>query len=177
MIIHISNISIQRFTAEHTDPLYELINQPEVRKGMSNSAAIPYEKHLQWVKENLLEGNRVHLFMLADQCYGLGAVLLKNIDDKSGEIGIMVSKNVAARMNSLTGKLLTGILFYAFQQLDLQYVHMRILPHNKSSIATAQKIGAEFQSEDETYQNFRLEKSKHDSYPFNQSLIQRYHPY
>jgi RimJ/RimL family protein N-acetyltransferase len=176
MIIHVGNISMQRFLPEHTGMLYKLINNPEVRKGMSNSAEIPYASHLLWVKKNLLEGDRVHLFVVADENHGQGVALIKNISGKSGELGIMVGDITAARKTLLTSKLLTGILYYAFDQLNLQYINICILPGNINSLVTAKKIGAEFQGQDETYQYFLLEKSKYGGLSLNRALIGRYQP-
>jgi RimJ/RimL family protein N-acetyltransferase len=176
MIIRVGNISLQRFQPEHTDVLYELINRPEVRKGMKNSAEIPYESHLFWVKENLIEGNNVHLFVVINEGRGLGAALIKNITYDSGELGIMVRDIISSRKMLLTSKLLTGILYYAFHKMNFQYLNIRILPDNIDSINTANKIGADFQSQDETYQHFVLMKTKYESFPLNKLLLKRYIP-
>src|SRR5476651_2295773 len=136
MTIHVGDISMQRFRPEHTDALYQLINKPDVRKGMSNSTGISYESHVSWVKANLLETDRVHLFVVTDDDQALGVALIKNIEGNTGEIGIMVGDILEARETLLTGKLLTGILYYFFHQLDLQCLTMSILPDNVNSLAT-----------------------------------------
>jgi len=176
MTIHIGNTTIERFAPEHTDLLYRLINSPEVRRGMSNSAEIPYESHLKWVNANLLESENVHLFIAANEEQGQGVVLLKNITEDSGELGIMVGDIVGCRRTQLTGKLVTGILYYAFHQLNFQTLNLRILPGNTNSLTVAKKIGAEFLGEDELYQHFSLSKSTYESYPLNQMLVKRYQP-
>ena len=54
---------------------------------------------------------------------------------------------------------------------------MCILPENANSLATAKKIGADFQGQGEIYQHFLLEKSKYESFSLNNSLLVRYKPY
>jgi RimJ/RimL family protein N-acetyltransferase len=176
MIIRAGNISMQRFLPEHTGMLYRLINNPDVRKGMRNSAEIPYKSHLLWVKKNLLEGD-VHLFVVMDEYHGEGVALIKNISGDSGELGVMVADISSARKTLLTSKLLTGILYYFFYKLNLQFLNISILPGNINSLVTAEKIGAEFQGQDETYRYFLLEKAKYESFPLNRSLISRYQPF
>jgi RimJ/RimL family protein N-acetyltransferase len=176
MIIRVGNISLQRFLPEHTGMLYDLINRPEVRKGMRNNSEIPHASHLLWVKENLIETKNVHLFLAANEDKALGAALIKNITGNSGELGVMVGDIISAREMLLTSKLLTGILYYAFHKIDLQCLEIRILPGNINSLTTAHKIGAEFQGQDDTYQHFLLKKTDYEMFPLNQSLIKRYQP-
>jgi RimJ/RimL family protein N-acetyltransferase len=177
MIIRVGNISLRRFLPEHTDLLYDLINRPEVRKGMSNSAEIPYESHVSWVKENLIDGNNVHLFLVTDDGRGLGAALIKNITRDSAELGIIVGDSIAAGRMLLTSKLLAGILHYSFHEMKFLYLNIQIIPANRKSIAAANKIGADFQGQDETYQHFLLEKTKYETYPLNKLLLERYQPF
>ncbi len=176
MIIRVGNSIIERFLPEHTDLLYRLINSPEVRKGMSNSAVIAYENHVSWVNEHLLETENVHLFVANHEEQGKGVVLLKNINGNSGELGIMVGDIVGCRRTQLTGKLVTGILYYAFHTLNFETLNLRILPGNINSLTVAKKIGAEFLYEDETYRHFSLSKSKYETFPLNQMLLKRYQP-
>jgi len=176
MIIRISNISIQRFLPEHTDILHRLISHPNVRQGMSNSAEIPYANHLKWVKENLLEGENTHLFVTIHKDHGQGVVLIKNISSESGELGIMVNDIPAARKTLLISKLLTGILYYAFSVLNLRNLIMRIIPGNTNSLIIAKKFGADYQGQDDIYQNFLLEKYKYQSSSLHRLLIKRYQP-
>ncbi|KAA5533707.1 GNAT family N-acetyltransferase [Taibaiella lutea] len=177
MTICVGNTSLQRFLPEHTDLLYDLSNRPEVRKGMSKSAEIPYESHVSWVKENLIEGNNVHLFLVIKENQALGAALIKNITQDSAELGIIVGDSIAAERMFLTSKLLAGILFYTFYEMKLQYLNIRILLENSKSIATAKKIGAAFQVQDETYNHFLLEKTKYENFPLNKLLLKRYQPF
>lgn len=177
MIISVGNISLQRFLPEHTDLLYNLINRPEVRKGMRNSVEIPYESHLSWVKENLIDSNNVALFLAIDESRALGAALIKNIKGDSGEIGIIVADSAVAGKMFLTSKLLTGILYFAFHEMKFQHLNIRIIPENSKSIAAAKKIGAEFQGQDETYKHFLLEKTKCETFSFNKTLLNRYQPF
>ncbi len=177
MNIRVGNISMQRFLPEHTDMLYHLINNPEVRKGMKNSSRISYESHLSWVKENLLEEKYVHLFVAMDEHQNHGVALIKNMTADSGELGIMVGDIIGARKTLLTSKLVTGILYYAFHQLNFQSLNMCILPENNNSLTTAKKIGAASQGQDETYQHFLLERSQYESFALNKLLLERYQPF
>lgn len=177
MIISVGNIFLQRFLPEHTDLLFNLSNRPEIRSGMRERAKIPYESHVSWVKENLIEGNNVHLFLAIDGPVALGAALIKNITKDSGEVGIIVSDSVAAKRASLTGKLVAGISYYAFCEMKFQYLDIKIIPGNDRSIAAAKKVGAEFQGQDETYKYFLLKKQTYETFPLNKLLFSRYQPF
>jgi RimJ/RimL family protein N-acetyltransferase len=176
MSIRVGNIVLHRFKLQHADMLYSLINRHEVRMGMSNSTQIPYESHLKWVKENLIESNKVHLFMVISNDEALGVALIKNLTDDSAELGIMVADTIEAKKMLITSKLLTGILFYVFHQMHFRNLEIRILPGNENSLRTAKKIGAELQGQDETYQYFLLTKTKYKSFPLNKLLANRYKP-
>lgn len=176
MKICVGNISMERFQSNHTDMLYDLINSPEVRNGMRNNAEIPYENHLTWVKENLLESDHTHLFITVNDDKAQGVVLIKNILGDTGELGIMVSDISNSRKILLTGKLVTGILYYIFHTLNIQNLIINIIPKNINSREVAIKIGAELQSQDETYMYFLLEKSKYESSRLNTLLRKRYQP-
>jgi len=177
MIIRVGNILMRRFLPEHTDILYRLINNPEVRKGMRNSNEIPWENHLSWVQKNLLEEGDVHLFVVMDEGLGQGVALIKNISGNTGELGVMVGDIDSARKTLLTSKLLTGVLYYFFNTLNLRYLNISILHGNTNSLITAKKIGAEFQGQDDIYKYFILEASKYESLPLNRSLLRRYQPF
>ncbi|WP_406826865.1 GNAT family N-acetyltransferase [Pedobacter sp. KACC 23697] len=176
MSIRVGNIVLQRFKSQHADMLYSLINRHEVRMGMSNSDKIPYESHLNWVRENLIESSKVHLFMVISNEEALGVALIKNLTDDSAELGMMVADTIEAKKMLLTSKLLTGILFYVFHQMRFRKLDIRILPGNENSLRTAKKIGAELQGQDETYQYFLLTETKYKSYPLNKLLNTRYKP-
>ncbi|MBE5321369.1 GNAT family N-acetyltransferase [Pedobacter sp. MR2016-19] len=176
MSILVGNTVLHCFKAQHADMLYSLINRQEVRMGMSDSAKIPYESHLNWVKENLIESSKVHLFMVISNDEALGVALIKNLTNDSAELGIMVADTIDTKKMLLTSKLLTGILFYVFHKMHFQNLEIRILPGNENSLRTAKKIGAELQCQDETYQYFLLTKTKYKSYPLNKLLANRYKP-
>jgi RimJ/RimL family protein N-acetyltransferase len=176
MSIRVGNIVLQSFKSQHTDMLYSLINRHEVRMGMSNSSQIAYESHLNWVKENLIESSKVHLFMVISNGEALGVALIKNLTGDSAELGIMVADTIEAKKMLITSKLLTGILFYVFHQMRFKNLKICILPGNENSLRTAKKIGAELQGQDETYQYFLLTKTKYKSYPLNKLLNSRYKP-
>lgn len=176
MILRVGNIFMRRFLPEDTELLYHLINRPEVRKGMSKSDEITYQSHVGWIKRNLIKGNNVHLFLVTHEGQGLGVALIKNITQNSAELGIMVGNSITAQKMLLTGKLIAGILHYAFDEMKLQYLEIRIIPENSKSIATAKKIGADFQRRDDIYMYFLLEKTRYETHPFNMRLFDRYRP-
>ncbi len=176
MKIHVGNIILERFTAVHTKLLFELINTPEVRQGMRNSTPVSYESHVQWTQAHLLHSEETQLFVYEASNQANGVVLLKNITEHTAELGVMVENISNARKTQLTGKLLTAILHYGFQQLQLEEIHIKIIPENSNSIETALKIGATFQQQDETYRQYLLTKSQYQTFPLHQLLIKRYQP-
>lgn len=176
MIIRVANVLIQRFLPEHTDLLYELVNHPSVRQGMSNKTEITYADHLTWVKENLLLETDTHLFVAEHVNYGRGVVLIKNMSRDAGELGIMVDDISGARQTQFVSKLITGILFYAFEQCHLSRLDMNIVPSNQSSLNLAKKIGAHYQFADTVYQRFLLNDQTYRSSRRHQLLIARYQP-
>ncbi len=176
MKIQVGQIAITRFKPEHTDLLFQVINNPEVRKGMQHTAPISYESHLSWVKENLIDHENVHLFLVADDKECQGVVLIKNLTNDSGELGIMMADIFYSRENMLTSKMITGILYYAFQVLKISQLSMSILPDNFNSLSLAKKIGAVYIGENQTYLFLEIDKFTYYNHPLNALLFKRYKP-
>lgn len=176
MIIQVGHTFLERFKAEHTNALYKLINTEEVRQGMRNNSIIPYHSHVEWVNKHVLNNPKTHLFIAMDQDEAKGVVLIKNMENRSGELGIMVRNIQEGRSTLFTCKLVTGILHYAFNTLQFEQLTMCILPKNHNSLTIAQKIGARFQYEDDTYKHFLLTKTDYQTWPLNITLLKRYTP-
>ena len=165
-----------QFEPKHTDSLFELINLPEVRSGMQGQKPISYEGHTRWVQENLLDSKKVHLFIVIENNGPGGIILIKNIEKKTAEMGIMMGNIIQSRRTLLTARMVTGILHYAFEHLNLMQVTMNIIPQNYNSTAIARKIGAHLLKQDDVYQYYQLTREAYYRSQRNQAMIDRFQP-
>ncbi|WP_435263832.1 GNAT family N-acetyltransferase [Tenacibaculum sp. nBUS_03] len=177
MNLYCGDILIEPFVAAHTNILFELINQPEVIEGVRGGVKIDYNSHIEWVNNNLYTPEKkVHLFLTIEATEAVGVILIKNIKNGEGEMGIMVKDIQTSRENQLTSKLLTAILYYAFNELMLDNLIIRIRHSNANSLKIALKIGAIQQSKDEIYYNLILTKTDYELNTINQKLNKRFNP-
>ena len=90
MQIRSGDLTLVAFNERLTDTVFAIRNHPSVRAGMRDSSPLSLESHSKWVQENLLQEQRVHLFVIEVSGQALGIALLRNLRDDAAEIGVMV---------------------------------------------------------------------------------------
>jgi len=176
MKIVVGDTELVEFKQAHTDALFKLVNDSSIRQGMRNKQNIPYQDHLKWVSKNLLANKTTHLFMTYQDVHPIAVTLLKNLNNGSGELGIMVKDARQSRNSLLVSKLICGILHYAYKDLKLDSLVMNIILDNKDSYNLARKIGAVDQYQNDTYLNFKLTKEKYLFLYLHQAMNRRFQP-
>jgi RimJ/RimL family protein N-acetyltransferase len=132
MQIRSGDLTLVAFNERLTDTVYAIRNHPSVRAGMRDSRPLSLDSHRKWVHENLLQEQRVHLFVIEVAGQGLGIALLRNFREDSAEIGVMV---VDADQHPLVCYKAAHLIgYYAFEILDLRRVYSYVPRHNQRAL-------------------------------------------
>ena len=112
----IGDARFAQFAASDTDALFEIRNHPTVTPFMPSSQAIPYERHVEWVKSTLLAPGKDTPLILIGRVAGqpIGFGILKPTGEAGTlEIGVIVAG--MAQRNSLPLKLGAALITLAAQ--------------------------------------------------------------
>lgn len=171
-----NSIKFIEFTEGQTRLLYDIRNDPMVRKYMLNSEIISYEDHQQWVNNNLLADKKVLVFFV--ECDGkiVGFTSLKRIGTKSAELGIIIKATEQyGGLGSICSVLLGDI---AFKELHLDRLYIKSLKSHKNAIKNTIKLGGtEIQSDNPDERMFVLdEKDCGVTSPFHEIILEKFKP-
>lgn len=90
----IGEASFTQFDAADADALFAIRNDPSVLPFMPGAQAIPYQRHLDWVRSTLLDKNSstplILLGRAAGQAIGFG-ILKPTAEAKTLEIGVIIA--------------------------------------------------------------------------------------
>lgn len=128
---------------DDTDNILKWRKHPDIRRNLFSSEQVTKEGHLQWL-EKLKESTERKEFVIVrrDSNIPIGTVGLSNIDfqNHKAELGIMIGetkewgKGLAAESCFL-------LLKFAFQELKLNKVYLRVFEGNTPAIRLYGKIG------------------------------------
>ena len=113
-------VELRAFEPALSDALYAVRNHPSVRRNLRDAAPIARESHDDWVRANLVEAQKVHLFVAFDGATPAGIALVRNIHGREAEIGVMVVEPERRRLLAYVAAHLVG--YYAFEVLELDRV-------------------------------------------------------
>ncbi len=133
MQISSGDVALVAFDVSMTEAVFDIRNHPSVREGMLNSSPLTLESHKRWVEENLLRERRVHLFVIESAQQSIGIALLRNLQQDTAEIGVMV---VEADQHALVCYKAAHLIgYYAFELLDLRRVYSYVPRRNRRALA------------------------------------------
>lgn len=177
MNVVIKDVELRRFTQDDTNLLYELRNHISIRKGMRDSSQLDFGNHKKWVQENLILSNKVVLFIAYYKTVPVAILMLKNFEDVTAEVGVMV-KNAGNYLNgSLVSKLICGIFFYSYRVLKLNCLTMYVAHSNSAAYKFNKKLDAVEFDRDDTYIMLKLTSDVYLSSPIHTRFNSRYKPY
>lgn len=132
--IKIGELELMRFTPSSARELYSIRNHDSVRRYMANTKLIPYKAHTEWVRNNLIEGQNLLLFMVRPKARAraIGFTQLR-IEENAAEIGVIFKEAQYHRLASALSTVVT--LHLAFCYLNLNLVVSYVLPTHKSAIS------------------------------------------
>ncbi|WP_135302277.1 GNAT family N-acetyltransferase [Haloarcula amylovorans] len=123
--------------------LYETINDPEVRAGLSFARPKTERAEREWVESVTdPDADDVH-FLICDDGDSIGTVGLRNLDTRTGnaEIGCYLTPDAWGKGHATDA--VQALLDHAFEQLRLHRVHARAVTDNEGSKRVLEKVGFE----------------------------------
>jgi RimJ/RimL family protein N-acetyltransferase len=118
--IRSGKVELRAFEPALSDALYAVRNHPSVRRNLRDAAPIARESHDAWVRANLLEAPKLHLFVAFAGATPAGIALVRNIHGREAEIGVMVVEPERRRLLAYVAAHLVG--YFAFEVLELDRV-------------------------------------------------------
>ncbi len=126
---------------EHTDFILRWRANPEVARWLCSQAAPSREEHLAWLKT--LGDKRVEFVILAlPERLPVGTIGLSHIDPlhRNAEYGILLGEP-SFRGRGIAQAASKKILKFAFRELALHRVFLRVMAHNDAALRLYDRIG------------------------------------
>lgn len=140
-----AGIYLRPMTEEDTDLIVAWRNSEAVRKHFIYQAMFTREGHLNWLHNVVEAGKAVQMIiceLAADK--PLGSVYIRDIDReyRKGEYGIFIGEDVARGkgVGTAAAKLM---IEYAFEELGLHRLFLRVYAENGRAIRSYEKAGFE----------------------------------
>lgn len=136
-----AEVSIRPITYNDTEDIIRWRNSDSVRSRFINQTLFTKESHENWLK-NFVETGKVAQFIILLDGKSVGSVYLRDIDydKKSAEYGIFIGEE-SARGKGVGTKSAELILEYAFGELKLKKVFLRVYKDNPGAIKSYEKAG------------------------------------
>lgn len=173
MLIRSGDVRLCSFEAVRSDALYDIRNHPSVRSQMRDPKPIPREAHERWVRENLIDARRVHLFLVEANENPVGIALLRNFRGDTAEIGVMIVD--AARRPLVCYKAAILVGYYGFEVLDLKSIYSYVPLRNTRALEFNLHCGFERTGNDsEIYHELILTQGQARSHPTHRQFRKKY---
>ena len=138
-----TKVFLRFMTVDDTDDIVRWRNSDRVRGNFIYQTLFTREGHLEWTKKYVDTGHVIQ-FMICDinTEKAIGCVNFKDIDEthKKAEYGIFIGEDEAVGKGIGT-EVANLAVHYAFEQLKLHKIILRVLPHNKAAIRSYEKAG------------------------------------
>lgn len=133
------DVILKAFEPGLTDTVLELRNDETVRMFMRDPNPIARESHYRWVKENVVDEHKVHLFVVFEEKGPVGIALMRDFRDRSAEVGLMVVDAPRRRLTCYAGAFLIGN--YGLDVLGLDRLFSYVPRHNDHAFAFNKHFG------------------------------------
>lgn len=143
MIIAGENVDLREMSLEDTENIINWRNNPRVKKMFCIQSDFTEEGHINWYNNMILKGF-VKQFIIVDKKAkkDVGSIYLRDIDykNKKAEYGIFIGEDSCRGkgIGSEAGKLLVK---YAFEELKLHKIFLRVFEDNEVAINSYKNIG------------------------------------
>ena len=136
-------IKLRPITINDTDNIIKWRNNPLVLKNFIQQEPLTRETHLRWLSD-YIETGKVKQFIIIDEDSGLdlGSIFLRDIDqrNKKAELGIFIGED-DHRGRGIGKHAIQQLLNYAFSELKLHKIFLRVLSENRQAINSYLKAG------------------------------------
>ena len=143
-----NEVTIRPITYDDTENIVRWRNAEYVNSRFIDRRMFTKESHEAWLK-NYVETGKVAQFIILLNGEPVGSVYLRDIDlnKKEAEYGIFIGEE-SARGKGVGTKSAKLILKYAFEELGLEKIFLRVLKDNPGAVRSYEKAG--FKKNDRT---------------------------
>ena len=136
-----NEVTIRPITYDDTENIIKWRNSEYVNSRFIDRRLFTKESHEAWLK-NYVETGRVAQFIILLDGEAVGSVYLRDIDPdtKEAEYGIFIGEE-SARGKGVGTKSAKLILKYAFEELGLKKIFLRVLKNNPGAVRSYEKAG------------------------------------
>lgn len=135
------DVALVPLAVEHTDCVLRWRSDPEVARWLFNPVAPSREEHLAWLQT--IGEKRIEFVILAlPERVPVGTIGLSQIDrcHCNAEYGILIGES-AYRGRGVARTASAKILDFAFGELALHRVFLRVMAHNEAALRLYDRIG------------------------------------
>lgn len=132
MRIRSGSVELRAFEHALSDTVHAVRNHPSVRANMRDPRPIARESHERWVQENLVQAQRVQLFVVFRKSEPAGIALLRNFHGAQAEIGLMIVEPQRRRLLAYVAAHL--VAYYGFEVLGLERLLSYVPLHNRRAL-------------------------------------------
>ena len=173
MLIRSGDVVLRSFDVTLSDAVYAIRNHPTVRVHLRDARPIERGSHDRWVRENLVEAHRLWLFLLLQRGNPVGIALIRNVRERTGEIGVMVVE--AERRPLVCYKAAHLIGYFGFEVLDLERLYSFVPRRNTRALAFNRRCGFEpTGNASEVYHGLVLDRDHSRSHPTHRRFRSKY---
>ena len=143
MVLYGEGVNLRTIEKNDTADIILWRNNPEVRKYFINQELITEQGHLNWLKEYVLTGKAEQFIIINNETdHSMGSVYLRDIDKKNrkAEFGIFIGED-EYQGHGYGAQIISLILQYGFNVLDLNKIFLRVLADNIRAIRCYEKAG------------------------------------
>ena len=142
-----NNVSLRNMTVEDTDNIIKWRNSPDVNINFIYRKPLTTEDHLSWIRNKVNTGEVVQFIIHSDNLNcDVGSVYLRDIDhnNRKAEFGIFIGES-SARGHGIGRSAAKLILRYAFEELELNRVFLRVFARNEQAICSYKNAGFKYE--------------------------------
>ena len=139
------NVTIRPITEADTDNIIRWRNAPSVVEHFIYRTPLTAEAHLNWL-HNRVETGDVAQFIIMDGETPVGSVYLRDIDrvNRKCEYGIFIGED-SCRGKGIGSAAARLALEYAFEELKMNRVFLRVFADNKQAVRSYEKAGFKYE--------------------------------
>ena len=134
-------VKIRLITKEDTPNIVAWRNNERVRNNFIFQEIFTEEMHNNWMDTKVASGEVVQFIIETEEdAIPVGSVYFRDIEDERGEYGIFIGEDAA--IGKGYGKQAAKLaLDYAFHELGLEYIMLRVFADNISAIKSYERAG------------------------------------
>lgn len=134
---------LREISEEDTEMVLGWRNSDAVRANFIYQTVITQEEHLNWLKNKIQTGRVIQFVIFEKESgRGIGSVYLRDIDyeNRKAEYGIFIGEK-DARGKGYGAETAKIIIRFAFEELELHKLSLRVLEKNQNALKSYENVG------------------------------------